>query len=95
MGKWTSCKKPIPKEYATMAESTTASLTFPEWTTKDVMTEVLRNGAQQMLVQAIQEEVEEWIEGRAELRDSKGRHQVVRNGYLPKRTITTGIGLWR
>jgi putative transposase len=85
-------EKPIPKEYATMAKSTTASLTLPELTTKDVMTEVLRKGAQQMLAQAIQEEVDEWIEGRAELRDAKGRHQVVRNGYLPKRTITTGIG---
>jgi len=85
-------QKPIPKEYATMAESTTASLTIPEWTAKDVMTEVLQKGAQQMLTQAIQEEVEEWISQRAELRNENGRHQVVRNGYLPKRTITTGIG---
>lgn len=36
----------IPKEYATMAESTTPSLAFPELTAKDVMTEILRNGAQ-------------------------------------------------
>jgi transposase-like protein len=85
-------RKPIAKEYATMAESTTTSLRFPEWTTKDVMTEVLRNGAQQMLAQAIREEVGDWISQRAELRDENGRHQVVRNGYLPERTITTGIG---
>ncbi len=82
----------IPKEYATMAESTTQSLAFPESTAKDVMTEILRNGAQQMLAQAIQEEVVEWVEQRAELHDAQGRHQVVRNGYLPKRTITTGVG---
>ena len=75
-----------------MAESTTQSLAFPESTAKDVMTEILRNGAQQMLTQAIQEEVVEWIEQRAELHDAQGRHQVVRNGYLPKRTITTGVG---
>ncbi len=50
-------------------------------------------GAQQMLAQAIQEEVVGWIEGRAELRDVRGRHEVVRNGYLPRRAITTGIGL--
>jgi len=45
-----------------------------------------------MLAQAIQEEAEEWISQRAEIRDERGRHQVVRNGYLPKRTITTGVG---
>jgi len=45
-----------------------------------------------MLAQAIQEEVVEWIEQRADLHDAQGRHQVVRNGYLPQRTITTGIG---
>ena len=79
-------KNLIPKEYATMAESTTQSLAFPESNTKDVMTEILRQGAQRMLAQAIQEEVDEWIDGRAELRDAAGRHQVVRNGYLPGRT---------
>jgi putative transposase len=82
----------IPKEYATMAESTTHSLAFPESSTKDVMTEILRQGAQRMLAQAIQEEVDEWIGQRAELRDVAGRHQMVRNGYLPGRTIATGIG---
>ena len=82
----------IPKEYATMAESTTQSLAFPGSTAKDVMTEILRKGAQQMLTRAIEEEVVEWIEQRTELHDAQGRHQVVRNGYLPQRTITTGIG---
>jgi len=82
----------IPKEYAAMAESTTQSTAFPESTAKDVMTEILRQGAQRMLAQAIQEEVDEWIGERAELRDAAGRQQVVRNGYLPGRTITTGIG---
>jgi len=49
----------IPKEYATMAESTTQSLAFPESSVKDVMTEMLRKGDQWMLTQAIQEEVDE------------------------------------
>jgi putative transposase len=82
----------IPKEYAAMGESTTPSLAFPESSTKDVMTEILRQGAQRMLAQAIQQEVDEWIGERAGLRDAAGRHQVVRNGYLPERSIATGIG---
>jgi putative transposase len=85
-------RNPIPKEYATMAESSTQSLAFQESTAKDVMTEILRKGAQQMLAEAIQEEVVEWIKQRGDLHDAQGRHQVVRNGYLPKRTITTGVG---
>ena len=84
--------EPIPKEYATMAESSTETLSFPELSGKDVMTQILRNGAQQMLAQAIQEEVEAWVAERAELRDAEGRRQVVRNGYLPERKITTGVG---
>ena len=45
-----------------------------------------------MLVQAIESEVAEWIEVHASVTNEVGRRQVVRNGYLPKRTITTGIG---
>jgi transposase-like protein len=85
-------ENPIPKEYATMAESTTESMNFPGLEAKDVMTEILREGAQRMLAEAIREEVEEWIGQRAHLRDGQGRQQVVRNGYLPKRTLTTGVG---
>ena len=85
-------ENPIPKEYATMAERSTESVQFPGVGAKDVMTEILREGAQRMLVQAIQEEVEEWVGQRVHLRDGQGRQQVVRNGYLPKRTLTTGVG---
>jgi putative transposase len=45
-----------------------------------------------MLAQAIEVEVAEWIESHNSLTDAEGRRQVVRNGYLPKRTITTGLG---
>lgn len=45
-----------------------------------------------MLAAAIEAEVSEWIEGHAQVRDGCGHRQVVRNGYLPERSITTGIG---
>lgn len=45
-----------------------------------------------MLTQAIEAEVSEWIERHAEVRDERGRRQVVRNGHLPSRTIVTGLG---
>lgn len=59
---------------------------------KDVLTEVLRRGAQQILAQAVEAEVVDWIETHADQRDGQGRQQVVRNGFLPQRTIVTGIG---
>jgi putative transposase len=45
-----------------------------------------------MLTQAIEAEVAEWIERHSSSTDGNGRRQVVRNGYLPKRSITTGLG---
>jgi len=45
-----------------------------------------------MLADMIQQEVEDWLTQRAHLRDEQGRRQVVRNGHLPEREITTGVG---
>ena len=75
-----------------MAERSSSTVSFPGISSKDVLTDVLRQGAQRMLVQAIETEVAEWIEVHASVTNEVGRRQVVRNGYLPKRTITTGIG---
>jgi len=75
-----------------MHGSTTNADLIPLGTARDVLTDVLRQGAQRLLTQAIQAEVATYLEGHAELRDAAGRQLVVRNGYLPERTITTGIG---
>jgi putative transposase len=58
----------------------------------DVLTDLLRQGAQQLLAQAIEAEVADWIDRHQDRRDAAGRRQVVRNGHLPERTITTGVG---
>lgn len=60
---------------------------------RDVLTDILRQGAQQMLAAAIENEVAEYIERHALVRDDDGRRQVVRNGRLPARRIQTGLGL--
>jgi putative transposase len=75
-----------------MAEPSSSTVLFPGSSSKDVLSDVLRQGAQRMLTQAIEAEVAVWIEEHAHLTDEAGHRQVVRNGYLPKRTITTGIG---
>jgi transposase-like protein len=59
---------------------------------QDVLGDILRQGAQKMLAQAIEAEVADWIDWHHECCDAAGRRQVVRNGHLPERTISTGVG---
>lgn len=80
------------QESPAMIESTPVLSSGPVATCQDVLSDVLRNGARQMLAQAIQAEVTAWIDQHAHLKDLAGRQQVVRNGYLPERTILTGLG---
>jgi len=75
-----------------MRETTTSSVAFQSTSAEDVMTAILREGARQMLATAIDAEVADWIDRHAHLKDQQGRRQVTRNGHLPERTITTGIG---
>lgn len=75
-----------------MAEVSSSTIGFPVSSSRDVLSEVLRAGAQQMLTTAIEAEVAEWVESHRDLRDEMGHCQVIRNGHLPKRRITTGVG---
>jgi putative transposase len=75
-----------------MSLSTTEVRIVPLPQAQDALTEVLRRGAQQLLAQAIEAEVADWIDRHQDCRDEQGRRQVVRNGHLPARTITTGVG---
>ncbi len=49
-------------------------------------------GARQLLQMALECEVQGFLEEHADKVDERGRRQVVRNGYLPARTILTGAG---
>jgi len=75
-----------------MQEFTVDRFIVPVPACEDVLTGLLKQGAQKMLAQAIEAEVEDWIEKHQHLRDEEGRRQVVRNGRMPKRTILTGVG---
>ena len=58
----------------------------------DALSELLRQGARQLIAQAVEAELREFLGQYQDLRDAAGRQAVVRNGYLPKRTIMTGVG---
>lgn len=54
--------------------------------------QALREGARQMLLQAIEAEVAEYVEVHRGEVDGNGRRLVVRNGYGQERRLVTGVG---
>ncbi len=74
-----------------MSEDTVVRFRKPE-SVRDALTELLREGSQQLIRQAVQSELEEFLGEHAEKRDAQGRAAVVRNGHLPEREVLTGIG---
>ena len=75
-----------------MRESSNPIVSLPAVSSQDVLTSILRDGAQRLLTQAIEAEVAEWIETHQHVQDEHGHRQIVRNGHLPKRTLLTGVG---
>ena len=73
-----------------MDQDTPDALQLPA--SRDVLTEVLREGARRMLAQAVDDEVACYIAEHAQQRDDQGRRLVVRNGHMPQRTIQSPLG---
>jgi len=57
----------------------------------DPLTELLRGGARELIANAVQAELLELLNQHKDL-TVDGKQAVVRNGYLPERTVQTGIG---
>lgn len=75
-----------------MKDSNVVKLNNQAGIVDDPLTEILRTGARKLLAEAIEMEVEHFLDQYAELRIDSGRRRIVRNGYLPERKIQTGIG---
>ena len=60
--------------------------------TWSVLETLAREGARKLLQQALENEVEEYIEAHAAKRDENGHRVAVRNGTMPERSILTGMG---
>ena len=58
----------------------------------DPLSELLRNGAKELIAQAVEAELETLLDQHADVVLCDGRKAVVRNGYLPERTVQTGVG---
>ena len=75
-----------------MSQNNVIDLKKPEPFVDDPITEIIRQGARKLLAQALEAEIELFINRYAELRDELGRQRIVRNGYLPQREIQSGVG---
>jgi putative transposase len=61
-------------------------------TITDPLTALLRSGAQQLINQAVEAELQELLSQHSERRTEDGHAGVVRNGHLPERKLQTGLG---
>jgi putative transposase len=59
---------------------------------RSALDEIVRKGAQRMLAEAIEAEVEEYLEDHSSQRDEQGRRKVVRNGHMPVRQLLSSAG---
>lgn len=75
-----------------MIEVSNGVINFPRDSAVDPLLAVLRDGAKRLLVQALEQEVADYLEMFEEHRTADGKRLVVRNGYMPERSIQTGIG---
>ncbi len=73
-----------------MDKDTTISFTNPAF--RDELSDLVREGAQKIIRQAVEVELGTFLEEHAAERDARGRRAVVRNGYLPAREVLTGVG---
>ena len=58
----------------------------------DPLTDLLRSGAQQLINQAVEAELQELLSQHSGRRTENGHAGVVRNGHLPERELQTGLG---
>ncbi|MGH8279303.1 MAG: IS256 family transposase, partial [Gammaproteobacteria bacterium] len=73
-----------------MKDDTMIQFSSPEF--KDELSRVIQEGAQRLLAAAVQQEVVDYLGREAWRQDTEGRQAIVRNGYLPERSIVTGVG---
>ena len=75
-----------------MSKDNVIDLKKPEQLIDDPISEIVRNGARRLLAQALEAEIEFFMNQYTGLRNERGKQRIVRNGYLPEREIQSGIG---
>jgi putative transposase len=75
-----------------MSNDTTIPFADPSFA--DALSDLVRDGAQRIIKQAVQAELDAFLQANTD-QDDDGRRAVVRNGYQPERDVLTSVGRWR
>ena len=75
-----------------MTKDTVVAFRAPEGFSPDPLTNLLREGARQLIAQAVEAELNAFLSSQAGQTDAAGRTRLVRHGHLPEREVQTGIG---
>ncbi len=59
---------------------------------RNILDEILQEGARKMLQFAIEQEVSDYLEKNKIIKDSEGKSLIFRNGHAPEREILSGVG---
>ena len=75
-----------------MTKDTVVAFRAPEGFSPDPLTDLLRQGARQLIAQAVEAELNAFLAAYSGQTDTAGRKRLVRHGHLPEREVQTGIG---
>ena len=75
-----------------MTKDTVVAFRAPEGFSPDPLTDLLRQGARDLIAQAVEAELNAFLTAHADQTDEAGRRRLVRHGHLPEREVQTGIG---
>ena len=75
-----------------MTTDTVAAFRAPTGFSPDPLTDLRRQGARDLIAQAVAVELATFLGAHADRTDAAGRRRLVRHGHLPEREVQTGIG---
>ena len=75
-----------------MTKDTVVAFRTPDGFSPDPLTDLLRQGARDLIAQAVEAELNGFLAAHADQTDGSGRRRLVRHGHLPEREVQTGIG---
>ena len=80
------------KRICHMTKDAVVAFRAPEGFSADPLTDLLRQGARDLIAQAVEAELNAFLTAHADQTDGAGRRRLVRHGHLQERDIQTGIG---
>ena len=75
-----------------MTKDTVVAFRTPDGFSPDPLTDLLRQGARDLIAQAVEAELNAFLDAHSGQTDAAGRRRLVRHGHLPEREVQTGIG---